>query len=397
MRLSKKITAGTISALMLANVFSMTGCSKNYMSPSNDKDALVVTVGDSKVYMDEAKCYVYISEAELYYTNILYMRFGVNDYMNQASSDDDSKTNAQVEKDSVMKDIIEKEILYNEAQSTGKYDISDEQLKKIEENAKTVISLMSKRELKKTGFTEEDFVNVQKKWNIANQYKKDVIKDFNITKESMEKKFDYDKDLRQYETTYIRASVTNTDSSGEEMEMSDDQKKEVMETMKKVKKKVDSGKSFDDIVKDFDKNTVESAKMNYTQGNYTDLKDSKSDDTEAGEEYMKATVDMTNGAISGIFEADGYYYIAKMDNNDSSAAYDSKVTKAVTDEENSQLDKWIDQMKEGDYKCEINSDVWDSFDLGYSTIIEDEFKKTFGLLENPADSKKSTNTTTSQE
>lgn len=112
---------------------------------------------------------------------------------------------------------------------------------------------------------------------------------------------------------------------------------------------------------------------------------------------MKATVDMTNGAISGIFEADGYYYIAKMDNNDSSAAYDSKVTKAVTDEENSQLDKWIDQMKEGDYKCEINSDVWDSFDLGYSTIVEDEFKKTFGLLENPADSKKSTNTTTSQE
>lgn len=366
------------------------------MSPSNDKDALVVTVGDSKVYMDEAKCYVYISEAELYYTNILYMRFGINDYMNQASSDDDSKTNAQVEKDSVMKDIIEKEILYNEAQSTGKYDISDKQLKKIEDNAKTVISLMSKRELKKTGFTEEDFVNVQKKWNIANQYKKDVIKDFNITKESMEKKFDYDKDLRQYETTYIRASVTNTDSSGEEMEMSDDQKKEVMETMKKVKKKVDSGKSFDDIVKDFDKNTVESATMNYTQGNYTDLKDSKSDDTEAGEEYMKATVDMTNGAISGIFEADGYYYIARMDNNDSSAAYDSKVTKAVTDEENSQLDKWIDQMKEGDYKCEINSDVWDSFDLGYSTIVEDEFKKTFGLLENPADSKNSTNTTTSQ-
>ena len=102
---------------------------------------------------------------------------------------------------------------------------------------------------------------------------------------------------------------------------------------------------------------------------------------------MAETITLNGGQISGIFEADGYYYIARMIDNKSYEIYDGVIEEAIATSENEQYDEWLGKLKEGDYKYTINEEVWNDITFGELTILPDEIKKAFGTLENPAEKK----------
>lgn len=398
MKLSKRITAGTLSALMIAGSLTVTGCSKNYVSPKNDSEALVVTVGDSKIYMDEAKCYIFVEEVNGQYMNEVYAAYmGVEDFWGQEVSEDDDRTNAKKSKDDTLDQLIENQILLSVAEGYDDISISEAEEKKIEENAQKLIDLLSDRVKKKTGFEKEDFVNFQKKLNIAKKCKEKIVEEFNVTEESVEDGLDYDNDLKQYKTTYIRIATTVEDSDGNETDLPTEQKELIKNTMLEIKTKLATGTSFSDLAKEYEEDGAESNALNYTQGNLDELEDSKSEDTDADEEYMKQTSSLKKGAISDVFEADGFYYIVQMDDNDSEDAYNKAVDNAVTEEEDKQYEEWLKKQKEGDYSYTVNDEVWDEIEMGDLTIEADEIKKALGTLEDPAKATKEPTTTTTTE
>ena len=398
--ISKKVTAGAVSACMIMGTVGLTGCSKNYAKPGNDEDALVLTVGENKVYMDEAKCYIYLTEWDYQYNNEIYAAWlGVEDYWGQAVGEDESYTNKDQAKDDTMESIIEYEILYADAMATGGYDeIPEYEKETIEKNAEALIACMSDDTKKKTGFTKEDFVKVQEKWNIASRYRDAVIEGFNVTEEEVSADYNFADDLRAYETTYIRIPLTTTDTDGNAVEYSDEQKATIKEYMDSIKDAVDMGEDFATVAEEYSEEGAESSSVTFTMGNAksddetaTDSEETEetevtydSPDTEAGAEYMEETINMNGGDISEVFEADGYYYVVKMNDNMSYSVYDEIIETAISESENEQYDAWLKALKEGDYKYTINEEVWNEITFGEVTILPDEFKKAFGTLEDPA-------------
>ena len=75
-----------------------------------------------------------------------------------------------------------------------------------------------------------------------------------------------------------------------------------------------------------------------------------------------------------------------MDNNKSKEAYENAIDNGISKlEEEKIADKIKEFKKTDDYKITVTKKVWDSIRLGNVTIIQDEFLKASGILENKKD------------
>ena len=248
MNISKKITAGALSACLIMGATGLTGCGNKYTKPGKDEDVLVVTVGDNKVYMDEAKCYIFMTEWNYQYNSEIYAAwFGMEDYWGQSVSEDSSKTYRDQAKEETINTIIDYEVVYADAMAAGGFEVPENEKEVIKKNAQAMINSMSDDLKKKTGFTEEDFIKVQEKWNIAARYKEHIIDGFDVTKEDVEKSYEFEDDLRGYETEYIRISLTMEDTDGNAVSYGDEQKAKVKEVMESIKKELDKDADFESI------------------------------------------------------------------------------------------------------------------------------------------------------
>lgn len=400
MNFSKRSTAGLLAAGMVLSSVGLGGCAKNYASPRNDSDALVVTIGDTKIYMDEVKPYILFEEVSGEYTAYFYKMLGMaDDYWTSESSSDKDKTNEQATKDEIIETVVLNNILYDQAQKKGGYEVPADVKEAFEKNAKALMDVMTKKAVKKTGFTQDDFVKYQSKKYIADKYKDDLIASFGVKKEDFEKNYDYDKEYKAYETTYARVSLKDSNGNA----VSNETKKELAKTMEAVKKAIDGGKSFEEAIEQYSDNGVTSSTKAFKIGDYNTLKEAeKTDDSKENEEnsskedaktdaesiadpeFIKTMYTNKVGNVTDVFEADGYYYVARVDDNNSKSLYDAAVDSDVKEEENKKFDEWKEDMLDGDYKQEINSKVWDTVELSDVAIVRDEIRKTLGVLEDPA-------------
>lgn len=437
---SKRITAVVLAAGMVAGSSMLGGCGKNYASPSNAKEALVVTLGDNKLYMNEIKPYIFFEEFSGQTSNYYYKMLGISDsYWSDTSYDDDSKTNSEAAKEKALNDAIEDYILYYEGEKTGDYELSDDEKSALESNAKALIECMSDKSIKKTGFTEDDFVKYQTVVHISDEYKQALIESFGVTTDQFKENYDFDNEYRGYEVSYARIPLTTTQDDGTSVDKTEDEKAAANDALEQLRAKIESGTGFQEASLDFATQGVETDTYTFTVGDYKALvakdekeakeaeaentsevkdadtentadagktEDSETKDDESKDEDSEATDDdataepsseatsnenliktMYNynvGALTEVFEADGYYYVARLESNTSTSVYDSKLESDKTEEENKQYDEWLEKQKEGDYKCTVNDDVWKEIDVEQLTLIEDEYLKAFGILEDPA-------------
>ena len=437
---SKRITAVVLAAGMVAGSSMLGGCGKNYASPSNAKEALVVTLGDNKLYMNEIKPYIFFEEFSGQTSNYYYKMLGISDsYWSDTSYDDDSKTNSEAAKEKALNDAIEDYILYYEGEKTGDYELSDDEKSALESNAKALIECMSDKSIKKTGFTEDDFVKYQTVVHISDEYKQALIESFGVTTDQFKENYDFDNEYRGYEVSYARIPLTTTQDDGTSVDKTEDEKAAANDALEQLRAKIESGTGFQEASLDFADQGVETDTYTFTVGDYkalvakdekeakeaeaentSEVKDadtentadagktedsetkddeSKDEDSEAAdddataepsseatsnENLIKTMYNYNVGALTEVFEADGYYYVARLESNTSTSVYDSKLESDKTEEENKQYDEWLEKQKEGDYKCTVNDDVWKEIDVEQLTLIEDEYLKAFGILEDTA-------------
>lgn len=437
---SKRITAVVLAAGMVAGSSMLGGCGKNYASPSNAKEALVVTLGDNKLYMNEIKPYIFFEEFSGQTSNYYYKMLGISDsYWSDTSYDDDSKTNSEAAKEKALNDAIEDYILYYEGEKTGDYELSDDEKSALESNAKALIECMSDKSIKKTGFTEDDFVKYQTVVHISDEYKQALIESFGVTTDQFKENYDFDNEYRGYEVSYARIPLTTSQDDGTSVDKTEEEKAAANDALEQLRAKIESGTGFQEASLDFADQGVETDTYTFTVGDYkalvakdekeakeaeaentSEVKDADSEDTAdadktedsetkddeskdedseaadddataepsseatSNENLIKTMYNYNVGALTEVFEADGYYYVARLESNTSTSVYDSKLESDKTEEENKQYDEWLEKQKEGDYKCTVNDDVWKEIDVEQLTLIEDEYLKAFGILEDPA-------------
>lgn len=362
-RFSKRICAGLLAGCL---AFSMTGCG-SAPSPSKDQDVTAVTVGDTEITFEQARCYIYLTEA--IYENVMlqYQMYGMEYDWDSVVSEDSDKTQADAIKDSIIQNIIADEVTYNEAMKTGKYEVSDEELKTIKENAKKLIDAMSEDTIEKNGFTEDMFVEYQKKVNIVSKYTYDNTKAQEVKREEVEKDVDYDKVYRQYKTEYIKLDLFTTDDKGETTNFDDKKKEEAKKQMQSAYDLVKSGKSMKDAAV-----VAEGAKFN--------TRDFTVEELENKAQFCVEAAKLKVGEFTEILEFNSAYYIIKLTDDDSKDAYEEAIEVAIEQKKAEKYADAMDELKEKEYKVEINEKVWDDVELGDFAIIADEYEKAFGLL-----------------
>lgn len=317
-----------------------------------NSEKLLLTIGDKKIYMDEALFYIYAMEYQGSYYDMMYQMYYGTGYWDMEI--DSGVTVRQKAKEQVIDSIIQTEVLYNEAIKDG-YKLTEEELTTQEENVKAIMEEFSDSVIDRIGITEKVVETVENKLAIVAKYQADKIESFDIDDKAIKDSINKD-DYKEYNTKCIYANTQTTDEEGNTKDLKDDELKSIKSAMEKALKKAKNGKDFSKIVKNNDK-------LAETTNDFV------VNDGTVDEAYQKAAQNLKNNEISEIIEGEGRLYIIQMLDNDVQDAYEEAVNSAISTEENNQFEKFYQDLLKN-YKTEVDS-IWDKIVIGKNTIEEE--------------------------
>lgn len=330
-----------IISLLLVMILSMTllaGCA------TNSKEDVVLTIDDEDLYLEEAMYYIYMIEAN----------FGMmisSDYWNTIV--EDGRTFSDVTKEYVMDGLIDMHILSLEGKKNG-IEVTTEYETELKASAVDFYNSMSDELLEITGLDEQSIYEVVAKNYIGSLQQNFMIEELNIDTDAIEAEYDKE-ELRQYNTEFLQIPFVSYDEEGNEVELTDDEKAEAKDTLEAVLAEIEGGKSFDEIVEEYEDVTKRTS--NFVPGSGA-----------VSINYENAALELNNDEITKeIIETENSYYIIKMLDDNSDEYYVSTINNAISEKQQELLQEKLDEIKET-YTITINEDVWDTIVLGKTTI-----------------------------
>jgi parvulin-like peptidyl-prolyl isomerase len=297
-------------------------------------DTLVLTVDDSKVYLDEMMYHVMLAEIQ----GQLYASFtgdGEN-YWNIKTEDGTSMSEAM--KDMAMQNAIRYEMFYKMAVDEG-YELTDSDKEMSKGKVDNILKNIQPDQLKLTELSDEKLIQIQEKITLATKYYENYIKTLGVDEEAIKAEFNPD-DYKQYDIQYIFAQKDDYNE---------------LEAL------LDKAKETDDLTTLTEGTNVSSGELSFLAGQ----------DTFGEEEILEETIkSMTVNEVSNIVETSKGYYIIKLKDNTSTKKYDSAVNEAVEKATTDAFDKAFSELKK-DHKIKINEKTWKKIKMG-STIIKTE-------------------------
>lgn len=346
------------------------------MALENLKPRLVMTVGDEKVYMDDAMYYIYQTESNYSFYDQFYRSYYGSSYWditgeNGVSNRDSAKTEVQ-------QAIQMSNVLYQEAVKAG-YKVNDDDKKKAEKDVKDIRKNLSFEAKNKAGLTKGALTKAIEKRNCVDRYKQDIIDGFDIDDQKIRDGVKKE-EFRQYDVQYYFISTKSYDEEGNE-------KKLDKKTLEKYKAEMDE-LAEKAKTEDFGKLTPEAEKATKEAAEDADAKDEKDDSKEESKEEKSKynstyTADgkfvvgdntftsdveevitkLENDQISDVIEAEDGYYLVKMINNNDDEAYENEVKNQISTEETTKFNEWYEGISK-DYKITMNNKVWDDVVMG---------------------------------
>ena len=355
MKKVKKILSSLLIGTLILSMALVTGCSKKGGSANSKK--LAVTVGDSKIYLDEMMYYIFMNEYQLDQYDQMYLAYMGTSYWDMEYSE--GVTMREFAKTSTMDMAVQYEILYNEAKKAG-FELTKEEKDSIPTNADQFMETITEEQLKKTGLSKDTVEDILEKLMVTSKYIQDTIDKFDIDDEGIKATVNKD-ELRQYNTEALFVATSTMDEQGKTKEFTKKEKAEAKKKLESVLKKAKAGDDFEKIVEK--KEEIQNQENNFVVGQGA-----------VSEEYEKLAKGLKNDEITDIVEtADGYYIIKMIDNN-SDEAYEAQVAQMIDEEEQKQFEAEYEKIKKN-YKVTINDEVWDEIVMGETTLIQPEETK----------------------
>jgi foldase protein PrsA len=352
---AKKVVSLLLIFTLTVGATLMTGCGKKEASPAK---AIVVTVNDKNVYLDEVMYYISAVESTGAQYEAAYQQYTGSSYWDQKDPNDPKSLSMRDQAKNYVLDTTELyEILYDKAVK-GKYTLTDEEKTQAGTNADQIIKPMSKDQLKVTGFTKDVLVKVQEKLTLSSKYYKDLVDSFKIDDDGIKATIKRE-DYKQYKTEYLFVPTKKYDENYKSVDLSADEKAAAKTAITAALDKVKAGEEFAKIKEADDKLT--SSTLDFVVNDGT-----------AEKEYQKAAMKLDKGAYStDVIETPTGYYIIKMVDNNATDAYDKAVSDAIAKAEDDAFKAEYEKMKK-DYKITVNNKVWDPIVIGNITIPKAE-------------------------
>lgn len=341
---------------------------------------LIFKINDKKVYLSDMMVDIYMNESTGEYMNSLYKQNYGSDYW--SLENDDGMTNAEILKDNTIESVMQKYMMYYEAEANG-YTLTDEENTNIEQQASEAYEQMTAAVRNKSGITKDDVVEYYRMQTLADNYKNAWIDSFDIDDAAITAGVN-PADYRQYDIQYYYIPYTTTDEAGTSVPMSDEQKSAALAELQASYGDIAGLEDFTTYIDNTSSQTAaegaettptpapgpkapEGTNIKYTTKSFieTDTADTIGfDDTLVAE--IKA---MDNESITDkVVEDSNGCYIIKMVNNNSTERYESECESLITEEENKVFDEEIDKLEVEKYYIELNDSEWDKVEFGKTTI-----------------------------
>ncbi|HEX3075273.1 MAG TPA: hypothetical protein VHQ24_00240 [Lachnospiraceae bacterium] len=208
--LKHKERVGSLVALCLCLIL-LVGCGSSKKSKA---ETLVLSVDDSKVYLNEMMYHVMLSEfrGELYASYL-----GSDNYWDMEYAP--GVTMREELKEIAMNDAIKYEILYTMAKNEG-YELTSEEEKDCQDKVDSILKNVPKDQLSEDGLTEDILMGIQRKIAICTRYYNDYVTTLGVasdaTVEEKAKAFDTAfESLKEQHVISIESSIWDKVKIGE--------------------------------------------------------------------------------------------------------------------------------------------------------------------------------------
>jgi foldase protein PrsA len=312
---------------------------------------VVLTVDGEKYHMDDLSYYIYGVESQYDYINQLYG--GTYWDMTDEST---GITNREAAMNTAMATAIYNEVMYSEALAKN-YSLTEDEEKTIATDVDTMLSDEANKDLiKHNNFTKRYLTDIVSRTTLVARYRQDIVDSLPIDDENIKKGFNKD-ELRQYDIEYLYVSTKKTDDEGNSVDLSDAEKTAAYDKLNALYETAKTTEDWSTLVPEEEKDVV------YQKDDFIES------DTKFADEFEAKIMAMENKAITEISETEDGYYIIRMLNNNSTAAYDSAVEEAITEAENTAFNQEYDEiLVNHEYKInekELNNYTMGEITLGY--------------------------------
>lgn len=319
---AKRLLSLLLAAAMGASV--LTGCNEI------KADAVGATLNGEEISLGFMNFMAKFQQAV--YDGYLGSMYGTSDYwsqdMNGNGSDMETTVKAQVAEN------IELLYLLEDHMSDYGVEITDDEMSAIDEAADKFMSDNSKVAIEQIGATKE-YVKEMLRLDTIQTKMNNAIGAEVDTEVS-------DEEAAQKTFSYVKISKTSTtDADGKTVEYTDEQKKELENTVNEYAKKAQA---------DFDGAAQEAG---YTVSTYS----YGSDESNFAKDVIAAADSMQVGDISDVLEDDNNYYIIRMDSTFDEQATANKKTEIVKQRKTDHYKEVCDGYKK-DAKYEVNKSEW---------------------------------------
>lgn len=287
----------SISASLML-ILSLTGCS------GTKNDDSVATVNDSSIGVSK-----YIQALKLNKSAIESM-YGTSIWDSEVEK---GKKYSDFFKDTVLEQMINTEVIYQQAKKDNLLPSEEEVNKQFKEFQKEVKDdKIYKQNMKKLGITDEDIKKEQEIGIAIKNYKDNFFKNAEISNEEMKKYYDDNKN--EFYKDEVKAShilIKTIDENNNEL--SDKKKEEAKKKAEDILKKIKSGEEFAKLAKEYSEDGTASQGGDlgfFTKG-------------EMVPEFEKAAWELKPGEVSDLVKTQyGYHIIKVTDKVDKQLSFD---------------------------------------------------------------------------
>jgi len=298
----------------------------------------ILTVNDSKVYLDEMMYHLMVAEIQgEMYASLL---GSLDTYW--STLDKNGVPIAETAKKDVMNNVINYEILYEMAMNEG-YVLDDEEVVLSNGKVENILKNIPKEQLDSKNLTDEKLLDIQYKIALCTKYYNDYINTLDVNEDEIKKLYDM-KEYKQYNIQYVFANT------------------KIVENPETVYLELSSILEDAKVAEDI---TIISKPATLTAGTLSFVENEEI----FGEEYiLEDTIrKMQVGEVSDIIETVNGYYIIKLIDNTSREKYEETIKQAIENARTDAFEESFNKIKKK-YSIKINNHVWDEIQLGNITL-----------------------------
>lgn len=285
--------------VMCLIVFLLIGGCNNKSLIKNEKDQVVVTINNEKVYYKEAD--LYLNKMKMYFESI---GEGKDIWLTEI----DGKPATDYAKEKTLENIISSKIALDKANDYN-LELKEEDNKKIEQQIK---EFMKNDQIKNLDFSEDIIRKIFKENNIASMVYKYFVQEFQVDEDIVSKKLEEDQEyikvnsvvpnefLKRYSVKYIFVNTKQKNENGEIVDIAEEEKQNVIIKVEDALGEIKKGKNFDELIVQYSEAKEKQAISIYSHS------------SELPKKVIEEIVKMQEGDISSVIEAENGYYIINL-------------------------------------------------------------------------------------